>query len=140
MNSGRAEAWRPASPRSPASSSACRQQEVLLGLESLDILGVQMKKPTGQGLGKPGFEPWLPKSWPVWAGHLIPLSPGSPGPDMASIPPSSFCFFSGATKLSPRSLGRRTHIPSSKGEHMAQTYPICISPPSAIVIGSATGI
>lgn len=50
---GRAEAW------SAISSNAHRQQDILLGLGSLNSLRAHVKKSTGQGLGKPGCEPWF---------------------------------------------------------------------------------
>lgn len=41
-------------------SNAYKQQEILLAPGSLNNLGTQVKEPTGQGPGMPGFEPWLP--------------------------------------------------------------------------------
>lgn len=73
-------------------SNAHRQQETLLGPGSLNNLGAQLKEPTGQGPGMPGFEPWLLSC--LLGRSLNPFEPGAPQGQTRYpfSPPSAFSW------------------------------------------------
>lgn len=131
MNLGRAEAWSAGSP------NAHRQQEILLGLLSLNTMGAQVKEPTGQEFESPYLSPG--SNLAHLRRSLNPSGPGFPRGRQGIHFRSSSCFFLGATIS--------VHIGWVEGTtFLSLTVDTCLRPaqsayslPLDIVIGSVKG-